>query len=452
MKLVKAGARFVLVEADGRINAPGSLYINDQTINPNTAANLAMSLRLFHSFCLLFEIRLLDRALEGMLMTEREINSLISLSFRPLADLDNPAAVKRCIDPRNAEMDEDRAGAVTGNTAAGRLNDIAGFLDFYLKLLAPHIRSPFEQDRLAAVYRQVCDRLKRSVGGAAASSPYDVRSMDSEAFLACIKEAYLRPEGLQGNARVNRAYLLRDRAMFMLGCEGLRPGEIANLRVNDIEVGSDGVMNVSVVSNRGHRQKVSPVASTSVPSQKGINSRKVSYCTERMIKVWPFTADALYEYIKDGGPRRQAIASGGRDASEGFVFLKSNGEPLKSRQAIGERFDAMCESLRKAGLMRVETAPGEPAGKKRGMSAYTLRHSAASHMYETEIRKRGLEAKRVVHDLMNARFGWSDGSAMALRYARRAILDAATTSVNALYEEARAEVDKQLRPTKGDKK
>jgi integrase len=450
MRLIKAGARFVLVEEDGRINAPGSFFINDQTINANTAANLAASLRLFHSFCFLFEIRLLDRALEGMLLTEKEINALISLSFRPLADLENRAAIKRNIDPRNAELDEDRAGAVTGNTAAGRLDDIARFLGFYLNLLAAHIRTQFEQERLAATYKQVCDRLKRSVGGAAASSPYDVRSMDSQSFLACVKAAYTRPESLQGDGS-GKAHLLRDRAMFMLGCEGLRPGEIANLRVNDIAVGADGVMNVSVVSNSGHRHKVSPEASTSVPRQKGINSRKVSYATERTIKVWPFTADALHDYIKPGGPRAQAIASGGRDASEGFVFLKSNGEPLKSRQAIGERFVAMCESLGKAGLMRVQTAPGKSAGKKQGMSAYTLRHSAASYLYETEIRKRGLQAERVVHDLLNARFGWSDGSAMASRYGKRAILDAATTSVNELYEEARAEVAKRLQSTQVNK-
>jgi hypothetical protein len=85
------------------------------------------------------------------------------------------------------------------------------------------------------------------------------------------------------------------------------------------------------------------------------------------------------------------------------------------------------------------------------MSAYTLRHSAASYFYETEIRKRGLQAERVVHDLMNARFGWSDGSAMASRYGKRAILDAATASVNELYEQARAEVAKRLQSTQVNK-
>jgi hypothetical protein len=40
---------------------------------------------------------------------------------------------------------------------------------------------------------------------------------------------------------------------------------------------------------------------------------------------------------------------------------------------------------------------------------------------------------------------------MASRYGKRAILDAATTSVNELYEEARAEVAKRLQSTQVNK-
>ncbi len=432
MRLVRSLSKVLMIEEDGRINAPFSFFLNTHK-NPNTQESLASSLKLFHRFLLHFKISLPERALEGRCLEEREILALINLSFRPLTDLLDPRRIAKLVDVRNAEPDEDRDNAVVGGTADQRLNGIAAFLKEYQSMVSDYIRSADTRERLSSAYLACCERLCRAVGGAASSSAYDIRSMSSKDFVGCMKVVYSSPKVLLGQSESD-LHLLRDRAMFMLSCEGLRPGEICNVRVNDLIRGPDGLLSLQVAVNKKHRKQVK----SSTPVPKGASSNLVPYATVRMIHLWPFTRDALKDYINV--PRSDAIAQAGEDLSSGFVFIKSTGEPIGSRQAVSLRFSKMCDALHQAGHMKIEAGPGRGDGTKDQLSSYTMRHSAASYLYESKMAE--LKNKDAVFDLMKARFGWSDKSHTPEHYARRGIVDIATVQVNEIYAEMRAEVER----------
>lgn len=434
MRLVRSLSKVLMVEEDGRINAPFSFFLNTHK-NPNTQESLAGSLKLLHYFLLHFKVSLADRALEGRCLEEREMLGLINLSFRPLIDLANHRRIAKLVDVRNAKPDEDRDGAVEGGTASQRLKDISAFLNEYQTLVSHYIRSSDTRERLSVAYRACCERLRRAVGGAASNSAYDIRSMSSENFVGCMKVVYARPKVLLGDAKSD-LHLQRDRAMFMLSCEGLRPGEICNLRVNDLIKGADALLSLQVTVNKKHRKQVN----SSTPVPKGASSNRAPYGTVRMIHLWPFTRDVLKDYIN--GPRADAIAKAGEDLSGGFVFIKSTAEPIGSRQAVSLRFSQMCDALHKAGHMKVEAGPGRGDRTKDQFSSYTMRHSAASYLYESKMTE--LKDKEAVFDLMKARFGWTDKSAMPAHYAKRGIVDIATVQVNELYTQMRAEVDRMV--------
>lgn len=282
MKMVRAASKVVMLSDDGRINAPFSFFLNTHK-NPNTQDSLSVSLKLFHLFLVHFKISLPERALAGRCLEEREMVGLISLSFRPLTELADLRRVAKFLDVKNAEADEDRDGAVEGGTASQRLKDVAAFLEDYETLLAHHIRSADTRERLAASYLVCCERLRRAVGGASSSSAYDIRAMSSSDFVDCMKVVYARPKVLLGDA-TSDVHMLRDRAMFMLSCEGLRPGEICNLRVNDLVKGPNGLLSLQVAVNKKHRE----VVKSSTPLPKGASSN-TPYATVRMIHLWPFT-------------------------------------------------------------------------------------------------------------------------------------------------------------------
>ena len=391
MKLVRAKSKVLLLDDDGRLNAPFSFFLNTFN-NPNTQESLAGSLKVLQCFLQYAHIDLPARAVEGWCLEEREVNALLNFAYRPLVELSNNRLMARHTDVRNAERDEDRKGAVDPVTAEMRVKDIAAFLTEYLKQVSGYIRSADTRARLKSAYESLCSRLRKAVGGAAASA-YDVRSVSSDEFIRLIKAVYCRPSEVLPAS--DQFTLLRDRAMLHVAVEGLRPGEINNLRINDLQIGDDGSMRVEIIANTRYRKNKGGNTSRA----KGADSTRQSYATNRVIKFWPFTKDTLREYIN--GPRAQAIERCGKDLSEGFVFLKSTGEPISSRQAVGFRFAAMRDSLKAAGLIklpprRIKTGVSSTRAKRdEEFTSYVLRHSAASYYYESKIRE-GVDAGAVM--------------------------------------------------------
>jgi hypothetical protein len=188
--MIRALSKVMMVEDDGRINAPFSFFLNTYK-NPNTQDSISVSLKLFHLFLVQFKISLVDRALAGRCLEEREMVGLISLSFRPLVELNDRRRIAKFIDVKNAEADDDRDGAVEGGTAAQRLKDVAAFLMHYENLVGHHIRSADTRERLEASYRGCCERLQQAVGGYANGSAYDIRALSSTDFVKCMQVVYV---------------------------------------------------------------------------------------------------------------------------------------------------------------------------------------------------------------------------------------------------------------------
>jgi integrase len=255
MRLRGAGRKVVLEHDDGRINVPFSLFLNESK-NLNTQSSVATSLHFFHCILVAYEIKLADRAVYGSCLEPHEIGDLADLAFRPLPEITSQSSrsLRRLVDPRDKSQPKDRHGAVAKDTAAQRLHDIAGFLESYIKLIEPHIASRDARDRLCASYEAVCKRLRREVERSSPNS-HDIRSVPGNAYMAIMKAIYCRPQdvfnGEDGPSRSPQ----RDRAMALLACEGLRPGEIGNIRVNDVYRKGDETF-LSIESNTKHRTQI----------------------------------------------------------------------------------------------------------------------------------------------------------------------------------------------------
>lgn len=431
MKLSRAGRKVVLEGDDGRINVPMSLFLNGSK-NINTQSSVATSLQFLHFFLVAHEIKLADRAVYGYCLESHEIGDLADLAFRPLQEVTGktPAQLRKLNDPVDKSEPKDRDGAVSPNTAAQRLHDIASFLKFYRELIEPHIASRDAREKLGAKYAVVCQKLRREVGGSVTNS-HDLRAVPGKAYMEIISAIYCRPQevfdGGDGPSRSPE----RDCAMALLACEGLRPGEIGNIRVNDVYTKGEETF-LSIESNTKHRKQIT----TSTPRGKGLDSTVQTYETRRTIKLWPWTVDAIRAY--QDGERRLALSVGMRDKSDGFFFVKSSGAPVASRRTIGLRFEVAEAGLRRLGLL---STAGDARTREDiyDFSAYVLRHSAASFFYETKVNEG--EEPDAVQDQMRTRFGWSPTSTMPLLYANRAISDRANLTLlefwRALKEEVR---------------
>lgn len=427
MKLKPAGRKAVLEENDGRINLPFSSFLNESH-NRNTQASLSTSLEFLHAFLVANEIRLADRALHGRCLERHEVESLIDLSFRRLEEVVGKSARehRKFTDPVHKSEPKDRDGAVLPSTAAQRLNDVAGFLRHYKKLMEPHIASRDVREKLEVTYGDAAEKLQQAVGGSVANA-HDIRSVPGNAYMAIMRAIYVRPlEVFAGEGGPSRSPE-RDRAMALLACEGLRPGEIGNIRVNDIYSKGHQTF-LSIESNTKHRSEIT----TSTPRGKGLDSTIQTYYTRRTIKLWPWTADSLNVYIS--GERRTALSSVSRDKSSGFLFLKSNGTPLSSRRTIGSRFEVAEVGLRRLGLLAT-TGDMHEQNEIYDFSGYVLRHSAASFFYETKVNDK--EPSDAVKDQMRLRFGWSPKSKMPEHYANRAISERANLTLTEYWRDLR---------------
>lgn len=188
---------------------------------------------------------------------------------------------------------EDIRGALEANTAAKRLNHIASYLKFYREVfLDPHIQSSTLRSELISAYEQTQEKLKREVAGTKQNHYLTIQSLPSHRFLQIIRAVILEPVTLfltEGGKP--SATLYRDRAMFLLACEGLRPGALGNLTRDDFRPDSGHLVLKDNTKKRSGR------LTTGIPALKGASSKKVAYTYETMITLWPFTVTAITDYL-----------------------------------------------------------------------------------------------------------------------------------------------------------
>lgn len=428
MEIVQTHNKTLLLTRDGVIHAPFTLFLNNKFDNPHTRESMAGGLRLFQSFLQAHSISLPDRALEGLCLLPNEIESLRELAYRPVNEVEQMTMgfIQRIGKASKDDHARNLKGAVESNTAARRLDQIAAFLTWYFKnVLEYRIRSASKKAELMGRYESTTESLNGAIRGGKKGHSNEIRSLPKEVYLKIVREIFLRPELIQSASGISSTTMMRDRAIALLACEGLRPGALGNLMLNNFRwrVGdvAGGYMDL-----RDNVAKRKTRVTTKTPVQKGIGSSTQAYNSEVTVKLWPWTCHAIKDYI-DGeraALTRQTLAN----KTKGFLFIADHGGPIGDRTTLSAAFVRIKKGLLAAGLLDKSKSDQYVKNDHYKLTAYTLRHSAASLFLEEK------HGEKDVFDQMRQRFGWSADSTMPALYARRSISDRANVNMDDFFE------------------
>lgn len=436
MKTITALANYVLLREDGTVHYWFSKFLTDRFTNPHTRELTAQSLRVLHRFLAAQKIELAVRATECRCLTYDETKALVALCWRPLAEIEamGDRKITLLTSPMAGKAPSELPNAMEPNTAQKRLHHIAQSLEFYREVFLDP-RTPFgnPREQLRSAYEDTCNQLRRAIRGTKQNHHLAIKSLPRDNYLAIIETVFTRPDELFQSAtgRPSRT-LLRDRAMTLLACEGLRPGTLGNVALRDFQPHSG---HLCITDNRAKR---TAKVTSNTPVLKLGDSIQVSSGSETIITLWPFTVRAIQDYIDT--ERDAVLMKRLRNRSAGFLFLSELGEPIRHRDSITSMFNRLGHRLAELGFLRITNDPYFPKQKQYDFYGYVLRHSAASFFLAEKTKEiaeqRGLsmptEFKDVpdhVKDLMRTRFGWTDGSEMPERYAKRALTDQANLTL-----------------------
>ncbi len=446
MKIELAHSRTLLTTDDGVVHVPFTLYLNNRYDNPHTIGAAARGLRVFSRFVNAFDIDIASRALEARSLTEGEKMALCQLVFHPIKQIEamSDRAVRMIASAQKNQDTSRIKGAVESNTADKQLMQIADFLLWYHeKILEP--RMPLGSavtEALRRAYESCAKELKQAVAGTKSSHPHRIKSAPIRRFLEIYGAAYSRAEDIfQTESGQPGSNLMRDRAMILLAAEGIRPGAIGNIALEDFKwPGGKERGHVRIKDNIARRSKR---LTATTPTQKGTRSRQ-NYNSEGTIPIWPTTAKAIRDYID--GERQEITGRTLRNKSEGFLFLAKHGGAIGDRSTISTVFKRAGIGLRRLSLLAKDENDPYLEGEEYNFSAYLLRHSAATLFYSSKAQQSQGE---VVEDLMKLRFGWSQASGMPRVYALRAMSDAASLTAEDFVESLLADAMIAKNATKG---
>lgn len=430
MRQVFARRSYLLLHNDGTVHYPFSKFLTDRFANPHTREQVGQALRIFYRFCCAHQIELVVRAVEGRCLSYDEAKKLCELCYRPLPEVETMGdkVVVFLTSSKAGKAPRDLPSAVGPNTVSKRLNYIADYLHFYREVfIDPNLRSSTLREQLKDNYDRIIRQLKTTIRGTKQNHHLAIQSLPADKYLSIIEEVYRRPEELfQSESGKPSRTLLRDRAMVLLACEGLRPGTLGNIAIADFRPNSE----LLILADNRHKRRERVTSNT--PKLKLGDSTQVNSASETMITLWPFTVEAIENYIEI--ERTAVLMKRLANRSNGFLFLNDDGEPIKHRSSITEMFSRLGKRLMSSGLLDVGNDPYSPKQKTYDFYGYVLRHSAASFFLAqkcTEIANeigvvRPRQYKDVpdhVKDLMKLRFGWTRGSKMPELYAARALSD-----------------------------
>lgn len=443
LRVVSVGDKTLLLETDGRVNAPLSLFVNAKFSNPHSREACTAGLRILHRFLNIHNIDLAKRALSGECLRSVERDWLGNLAYRPLNEISAISCklLKKISMAANSKNPKKIAGAVHPNTAASRMETVAQFLNwFFSNILAESIRSRLDRETLSRAYAETTRELGLQIGRTKQGHQNQFNSLPSPKYLEIVEEVFLNYEQLlrTENGKGKRT-VLRDRAIVLLAAEGIRPGAIANLTVHDFYF--NHARDSAYLTIRDNLSKRSEVVKASTPRAKGVDNP--SYNSNITIKLWSFTSAAILEYINS--ERQEALGRGLKNKSRSFLFLTVSALPISDRSTLALIFNSLGERLRSLGKLSVARDDPYVQGKFYDFTAYTLRHSAASFFYERFRDDPG------VNDLMGLRFGWTKNSKMPLRYANRARSEAAAVDMDEFYRSLQSKLDQKRNGASGEK-
>lgn len=429
MELVLARKNCLLLRDDGSTIYPLSKFLTDRFSNPHTRELVAQSLRIFYRFCCAHRIELAELAVEGRCLSYEHARQLAGLCFRPLPEIEafSDKKILLLTSSKAGKAPSETPKAVEPNTANKRLNHISVYLQFFREVfLEPNIRSSTLRVQLKHEYDKVIHQLNSTIRGTKQGHHHDIKSLPSDKLLAIIRAVFTRPEELflSENGKVART-ILRDRAIALLACEGLRPGAIGNVAREDFRHVSKHL------AIKDHRAKREKTTSGTAVLKLGV-STLVNSASETMIELQPFTVAAIQDYIDI--ERESILSQHLHNPSNGFLFLNEKGKPIKHRASITELFNRLGQRLKHLGLLEVGSDPYFPNQKQYDFYCYVLRHSSASHFLELK----GTDERAL--DSMKTRFGWTMNSKQPQRYAARALSDQANVDLMKFNEELMEEV------------
>ena len=283
----------MLLRDDGSIHFPYSRFLTDRFSNPHTRELVSQSLRVFYRFCEAHQIELAYRATEGRCLSYNETKNLSELCYRPLKEIEAMRDKKLVFlsSPKSGKAPDELPGAVEPNTVKTRLNHIALYLDFYREVfLDPNIHSSTTRNHLKCEYDKIGNHIRSAIRGTKQNHHLSIQSLPKDKYLAIIEAVFVRPEELfQAKSLKPSRTILRDRAMTLLACEGLRPGTIGNIALADFRAQS-GLLVI-----KDNREKRTERVTTNTPKLKMGNSTKVNNASETMISLWPFTVSAIQD-------------------------------------------------------------------------------------------------------------------------------------------------------------
>ena len=459
MRSVTAKTNFVLLRDDGTVHYWFSKFLTDQFSNPHTRELTAQSLRVFHRFLTAADIELALRVTDGRCLTYDEAKKLIALCWRPLPEIEAMGAhkVRRLTSVVAGKAPRELPNAVEPNTVLKRLHHIAQVLEFYYEVfLDPRIPFGAPREQLLHAYESTCDQLRKAVRGTKQSHHLAIKSLPRDKYLAIIEAVFTRPEDLFKSEKGKLARTaLRDRAMTLLACEGLRPGTLGNVSLRDFRPHSG---HLQITDNRAKR---TAKVTTNTPVLKLGDSVQVNSGSECLIELWPFTIRAIQEYID--AERDQVLSKRLINQSCGFLFLSETGGPIQHRSSITTTFNKLGRRLAELGLLDVTNDPYFAQKDKYDFYGYVLRHSAASFFLAEKCReiaeRKGSampsdfrDVPDRVKDMMKLRFGWTINSNMPELYAARALAEQANVTLQQFNQRLldAVEARKQIRETGND--
>lgn len=428
MQVVQVKNKALLLNQDGSIHAPFTLFLNNKFDNPHTKESMAGGLRLLQKFLEAHSIDLAERALEGLCLLPNEIESLRELAYRSVNEVERMTTgfINRVGKASKDDHARNLKGAVQSNTAARRLDQVAVFLTWYFDtVLEYRIRSASKRDELRRRYESTTADLRGAIRGGKKGHSNEIRSLPKDVYLNIIREIFLRPELIQSASGMASSTMMRDRAIALLACEGLRPGAIGNLALNDFRWRVGDVAG-GYVDLRDNVTKRKTRITTKTLVQKGIASTTQAYNSEVTVKLWPWTCAAIKDYID--GERAALTEKTLANRTMGFLFIADHGGPIGDRTTLSAAFVRIKKGLRTAGLLNKSASDQHLNSDHYAFTAYTLRHSAASLFLEEK------HGDKDVFDQMCQRFGWAPDSTMPAKYARRAISDRANINMADFFE------------------
>lgn len=414
MKLLQIGNYYsCVINENGFIQYPYSHFINQKS-NPGTRLVELKALRILNKYLFAHRIELANQCFKNELLAYDQAREIRNLCWLPIESIDSMSdqILVRLFKATSKARSENRPNSVSRRTAAQRAETISRFLNHYEMYFVPQLISNEESRLKIKDNLRMINNLLRSIKVSDSSHPGQIVSLPSSKFISVIENVLKNPEKIFANetGKISRN-ILRDQCIFLLACEGLRPGAIASIVLGLHYQQNSGYLDLSSQSE----SSISPWS----PRSKGSSSTSRAYSQPRL-KVYPFTQKLIDLYIKT--ERAAILRKSATNKSHGRLFISERGQPIASSTTLKNIFTQTANSLGKLKVLDIENDPHMLTKKKNGEEsykfyAYVLRHSAASFFLAAN----GISDATL--DSMKLRFGWSKNSDQPQRYAQRQFID-----------------------------